>query len=214
MIGRIRDRIIYSDPSQYSNAADVERRRVQEDQFRERVQMEGLIPSTSGPPPRLFGQHLPLAEEPEEKKPEKKKISGVWYVPWYDEEDELTPLQLETRALSEMDAVLKSLNSSPSIVWDTAKQKGMQSRDNFARYMQLVGVAMWRQAKSVEDDCLFPGGSSGGSTSKAMTGLTQKRTPLSSVGAARGRGSARGGSTGGPSNSANQLGTGRRGGRG
>lgn len=174
--------------------------------------MEGLIPSTSGPPPHLYGQHLPLSEEPEEKKPEKKKIKGVWYVPWHDEEDELSPLQLETRALAEMDTVLKSLNSSPSIVWDTTKKKGMQSRENFGRYMQLVGVAMWRQAKAVEDDCLFPGGSSGSATSKAMTGLTQKRTPLTSIGA--GRGAARKGSIGGPSNSANQLGTGPRGGRG
>lgn len=215
MISRIRDRIIYADPNESINRADVERRRVQMEVLDERIRNERLIPSTSGPPPHLYGQHLPLAtEEPEKDDSKKKKREkGVWYVPWYEEEDELSPSDEEASALSTMEEVLNSINS-PNLIWDLTKPKGVKSRENFAAFIQLLGVAMWRASKAEEDSGLFGGGPL---QSKAVSGIgipspanksARDRGGSSRGGrGGRGRSRGRGGSIGGPPNSANVLGT-------
>ncbi len=213
MIAKIRDRLIYLDPADVDTQFQLERRRIQQHEFDQRVRTHGLIPSISGPPPHLYGQHLPTAPDPEDEDPKKKKEKGVWYVPWYEDEDSINPNALDTLALSSMDEVLQSL-SRPNIIWDIQKPKGKKSREHFSVYMQMVGVAMWREKKSTEDDTLF---GNHVPTSKAMSGLTNRgrHPPVGSMhtetgGRLRGDGN----SIGGPRNSANVLGRGRGRGRG
>lgn len=188
---------------------EIERKRAQDKQFQEKAKSHGLIPSTSGPPANIFGQHLPTMDEPEEERGKKKKEKGVWYVPWYEDEDEMNSENIDSMALATMDSVLRDI-SAKGIVWEIDSPKGKKSRANWTEYMQLVGVAMWRVKKSVEDeDPLFSEGKGGG-VSKMSSGASSKHQVPE-----RGAGAPDGSTIGGPANSANVLGRGQgRGGKG
>jgi hypothetical protein len=230
MIARIRDRLIYADPSQQTTQYEVERRRMQQQAHDSAVRDKNLIPSISGPPPKIFGQHLPTQpEEDMNEKKKKKKEKGVWYPPWYDMEEEEGGEEGEEKgggnaymsrhdllAVEYMDEALRSL-SDPTIMWDTEVKKGAKSRAHFEEYMLAVGVGMWRQCKEGEDDSFSF--SSKGKVSRAISGKGRGgKRPTSSLSAGGGSASNRdGASLGGPANSANTLGRGGRrrgGGRG
>lgn len=209
MISAIRNRLIYADPSDGGTKFEAERRRIQQKNFEERVKKQGLIPSGSGPPANIFGQHLPTIPDEFDEEPKKKKEKGVWYVPWYEDEDRITKESMDTIVLSSMDTALQSLIKS-GIVWDIDKPKGKKSRENFTRYMQLVGAAMWQEKKSSEDDCIFGSVISSNRLTSRSTRHNISREDIQSME----RGGGGGSSIGGPGNSANVFGRGRRGRRG
>lgn len=213
--------MIYADPSQQTTQYEVERRRIQQRGHDEAVRDRGLIPSTSGPPPQIFGQHLPTQpEEDRAEKKKKKKEKGVWYPPWYDEEDgeggELGEedghedsaymSRHDLTAITYMDEALRSL-SDPTIMWDTETKKGAKSRANFEEYMLAVGVGLWRQCKENEDETFLQG-----KAARAVSGRGARGRGNGKRAANTGRGggeSSNGVSIGGPANSANSLGRGR-----
>jgi hypothetical protein len=230
-IQKIRDRLIYADPNETTNQYQLERSRIQQEEWAEGIRSLGLIPTTSGPPARIYGQHLQSGDaeegpgEPEEEKKKKKKEKGVWYVPWYEDEDDLSPMDLDPLALRSMEEVLQSI-TTPGLIWDVELPKGKKSRDNFSNFMLLVGISMWREKKHSEDDTLF-----GGFSSKSFSGTehgvnkprgsgrprgrprgsTTKNKGVSMGVSGTGRGRGGGESIGGPPNSANLLGRGHRG---
>lgn len=200
MINRIKDRIIYQDPSGTLTGYEIERRKYQQSERDRYIKANNLIPSTSGPPSHTYGSHLPTMEDDEEEGSKKKKEKGVWYVPWYEDEDKLNESEIDMLALRSMDQVLSSL-VDPQFKWDTEDKKGRKSRNNFTSYIQKVGVSSWRQRKSIEDTSIMAG-----VTKIAMSGATKIYS--------KGDGNSSAGSIGGPPNSANVFGTSGRGGRG
>jgi hypothetical protein len=204
MINAIRSRIIYADPGDGIARYAIEKRKAEQKEFEEKIKSRGLIPSTSGPPANIFGQHLPTMADPadEPKSTKLKKQKGVWYVPWYEDKDTISPASIDTIALATLSAALQDL-TKPELKWDINTPKGLKSRANFAEYMQRVAVAMWRAKKINENDDLLP--------SRAISAGVSGREKISGRGLARGAGGRGGEGVGGPPNSANLLGRGRAG---
>jgi hypothetical protein len=199
MIKAIRDRIIYQDPAEDTTAYARDKSIYLQKRQSQVSEAKGLIPSPAGPPGKTFGSHLPLAPETQEgEKPKKikKRSKGVWYVPWYEDMDDMSPAMLDNVILQSKPSVLQSLED-PKIVWNPDTDKGQKSRANFTSYMKGYGVALWREEKMNEDGHApsLPFSSSCGKPNPKQ----KKNTPTS--------GGVKGGSIGGPAYSANILGS-------
>jgi hypothetical protein len=116
------------------------------------------IPSSSGPPTVSYGRHVPTVADDlfanEKPKKKKKRQKGVWYVPWYENIDELSPQQKDKIALDSQEDVLRSL-SSPGFIWDPNTKKGKKSREQFTYYMTNLTAAMWKERKMEEDEAFY-----------------------------------------------------------
>jgi hypothetical protein len=153
MISRIRDNIIYTDPSLEVTRYEAERKRHLHASMKQ--QREG-IPSTSGPVPVIYGRHQLTEEDtttPEKKKIPKKRIKGVWYPPnTEDEEGNLfSHEQIDMIYLNTQEEVLTSLKD-PRYVWDVDSKKGVKSREHFREYVKRLGIAWWRAKKKEEEE--------------------------------------------------------------
>ncbi|MBL4890191.1 MAG: hypothetical protein JKX97_09255 [Candidatus Lindowbacteria bacterium] len=154
MISAIRNRIIHNAPAAQTAEELMRDRYEKRNQWEKQVEEANLIPASSGAPPKIYGQHLETVDEGEGGDT-KKREKGVWYVPWYDNEDTLDAESIYAIALTSMEEATASLGD-PSYVWDVEKKAGVKSRENYSKYMRAVGVGMWQEKKMGEDDILFP----------------------------------------------------------